>query len=163
MQLLKSENGMTLLELIVVMVLITILAGFVSDFIFYEINMYDKLVNQTDGLQNSRNALQMLSRDLRQIMAPDSIFWASEDSIRFDNVDDLSISYKYLNNQILRNGDPLLNSVVNLQFNYFNNSGNQISSPVYTPSQIRTIEISLTTSLNEQSFNLSTKVQPRNF
>ncbi|MFQ5863943.1 MAG: hypothetical protein ACE5IW_01810 [bacterium] len=125
--------------------------------------MYKKLIGNTEGLQTSRNALQMISRDIRHIISPDSIFQASEDSIRFDDVDDFMISYKFSNSQILRNGDPLLTSVEDVQFNYFDNSGSPLSSPVTNPSEISTITISLTTSLNEQSFNLSTKVQPRNF
>lgn len=160
---LNSESGMTLLELILVMALIAILAGFISSFLYYEINVYKKLVNNTEGLQTSRNALQMISRDIRQIRAPESIFQASEDSIRFNDVNDFMISYKFSNSQILRNGDPLLNLVENAQFNYFDNSGNPLSSPVADPSEISTVTVSLRTSFNEHSFDLVTKVQPRNF
>ncbi len=155
---------MTLLELIIVMVLIGIVSIFVTGVMFYEINLFDSLSNRTDKLQISRNAFRMISRDVRQIMAPDSITQAYQNSIQFDNIDDLTILYNFSNNQIFRNGDLLQNSVQNLEFEYYDGSGNQLTSPVSNPSQIRIISIDLTTSLsNNQSFNYTTKIYPRNF
>jgi len=155
---------MTLLELIIVIVLIGIIAIFVTGVMYYEINLYDSLSNRTDKLQISRDAFRMISRDVRQIMAPDSITQAYQNSIQFDNIDDLTILYNFSNNQIFRNGDLLQNSVQDLEFEYFDDSGNQLTSPVSNPSQIRTISIDLTTSLsNNQSLNHTTKIYPRNF
>jgi len=160
----SNQKGMTLLELIIVMVLIGIVSIFITGVMFYEINLFDSLSNRTDKLQISRDALRMISRDIRQIMAPDSISQAYLNSIQFDDVDDFTIAYTFLNNQIFRNGDLLQNSVQDLEFEYFDGSGNQLTSPVSNPSQIRTISINLTTSLsNSQSFNLTTKIYPRNF
>lgn len=160
----ECQKGMTLLELIIVIVLIGIVSIFVTGVMFYEINLFDSLSNRTDKLQISRDALRMISRDVRQIMAPDSISQAYLNSIQFDDVDDFTIAYTFSNNQIFRNGNLLQNSVQNLEFEYFDSSGNQLTSPVSNPSQIRTISIDLTTSLsNNQSFNLTTKISPRNF
>lgn len=152
------------MELIIVMVLIGIVSIFITGVMFYEINLFDSLSNRTDKLQISRDALRMISRDIRQIMAPDSISQAYLNSIQFDDVDDFTIAYTFSNNQIFRNGDLLQNSVQNLEFEYFDGSGNQLTSPVSNPSQIRTISIDLTTALgNNQSFNFTTKIYPRNF
>jgi len=160
----SNHKGMTLLELIIVMVLIGIVSIFITGVMFYEMNLFHNLSNRTDKLQISRDALRMISRDIRQIMAPDSISQAYLNSIQFDDVDDFTIAYTFSNNQIFRNGDLLQNSVQNLEFEYFDSSGNQLTSPVSNPSQIRTISIDLTTSLsNNQSFNLATKIYPRNF
>ena len=155
---------MTLLELILAMVLIGIVSIFISGVTFYEINLYDSLSNKTDKLQISRDALRMISRDIRHVMAPDSISQANLNSIQFDDVDDLTIAYSFSNNQIFRNGNLVQNSVQNLEFEYFDSSGNQLTSPVSNPSQIRTISIDLTTELgNNQSLNLKAKIYPRNF
>lgn len=158
------QRGMTLLELILVMVLIGIVSIFVTGVMFYEITLFDSLSNRTDMLQISRNALRMISRDIRQIMAPDSITQAYQNSIQFDDIDDFTILYSFSNNQVFRNGDLVQNTVENLEFAYFDSSGSQLTAPVSNPSQIRTISIDLTTSLNNnQSFLLSTKIYPRNF
>lgn len=152
------------MEVVVVMVLVGVIAVFVSDVIFYEINMYDKVLNQTDVLQTSRKALEMLARDIRQIAAPDSIYQASEEAIVFDDVDDNVIAYSYSNSLILRNGDKLINSVNDFEFNYFDAFGAKLTTPVNDPTDIFSISISLTTSLgNGQLLTLNTKVKPRNF
>jgi prepilin-type N-terminal cleavage/methylation domain-containing protein len=158
-----SEKGMTLLELIMVMLLVAILSGFVSNMIFFEIDTYEFIVNRQEMNQNSRMALRMISKDIRQIMASDSIFQASQDSIRFDTLDDFMISYKFIDNQIFRNADPLIKSVNSFKLSYFDISGNPLTVPVSNPSDIRSISISLTVSNNGQSFDVQTKVKPRNF
>lgn len=145
------------------MLIVAILAGFVSNMIFYEINVYNLITSRTEVLQNSRRVLQMMSREIRQIMAPDSIFQASADSLRFDFLDDFMISYNFMNNQIFRNGDPMVKSVDIFQFTYFDNSGNMLTSPVTNPTKIRSIALSLTTIIKGQSFTVQTKVTPRNF
>ncbi|MFQ5822835.1 MAG: PilW family protein [bacterium] len=158
-----SEKGLTLLELIVVMVLVGILSSFVANMIFNEIDIYTYVISRSETLQKSRRALQMLSRDIRHIIAPDNIYQASEDSLRFEDVDNFMILYKYINNQMLRNGDALADSVQDFHFSYFDNSGNSLAVPVTNPSDISTIAINLTISNKGHSLNFSTKVKPRNF
>lgn len=159
----SQQGGFTLLELILVMTLVGILVSLSSNLFFYQINLWDRLTTHTESLQNSRHALQMLTRDLRQIEAADSIYQASEDSIRFKEINGSTVSYKFSNSQILRNGDLLINDVDDIQFKYYDNSGNLISSPVTDPSQISTISIDMTTAAGEGALSLSTKVKPRNF
>ena len=158
-----SERGLTLLELIMVMVIMSILAVFITDVIFYDVAMYNKLANQTEGMQVARNALQMLGRDLRQIMAPDSIHWASSDSIRFDDINNVSISYRFLNQSIYRDSDLLINTVDQFQLRYFDDNNNQLSSPVTNPALINSIAVSLTASFGGESVHLDTRIQPRTF
>lgn len=146
-----------------VMVLISILTLFISDFIFYEVGVYNRLTDQTEVMQVTRTALQMISRDLRQIMAPDSINLASADSIRFDDINNFSISYKYLNNSVYRNGDMLINSVDQFQFGYLDANGTPLSSPVTNRSLINSISVSVTASVNGKSVHLNARIQPRTF
>lgn len=154
---------MTLIELIMVMVMVSILAGFISSLIFYEINTYELLTNRKEGMQNSRYALHLMTRDIRQIMKADSIFHASSDSIRFDDISDIMVSYKYQNNKIFRNNDLLLDNISSFYFGYLDGSGNILSSPVTDPTQIRTITLSLSTLVRGQAVNSQLKVSPRNF
>lgn len=151
------------MELIVVMVIVGILSVFISMIISYEVDVYDKLVNQTAGLQVSRNALQLITRDFRHIMSADSIFYATQDSIKFDLLDDVSVSYIFNNDRILRNGDLLVDAVQSLAFAYFDTLGAQLAAPVSNPADIITINIDLSTYVNGQPFSLRAKVQPRNF
>ena len=158
-----SQEGWTLLELVVVIVLIGVVAGMVSNFIVYGLEMYSRLSDRTEKIQNSRTTLQVISRDIRQIIAPDSIFQASEDSIRFDDINHLMISYQFFDNQIIRNGDLLQNSVDDFQVEYYDDSGNLLASPVTDPSVIRTVTITFSTSIKGQPLTLNATIRPRIF
>ncbi|MFQ5674494.1 MAG: PilW family protein [bacterium] len=159
----KSQSGMSLIELIMVMVMISVLAGFVSNLIFYEVNTYDLITNRKQGIQNSRYALHLMTRDLRQIANQDSIFQASTDSVRFKNVNNQAISYELANSNILRNGDLLLDNVGSFHFTYIDDAGDTLSTPVSDPRQIRAISLSLSTIIKGQVVNSKIKVTPRNF
>ena len=159
----KSESGMTLIELIVVMVLISILAGFISKIIYYEINTYEMIADRKDELQSSRYAFHVMTRDIRQIIRPDSILHASGDSLTFDDVDLTRISYKYQNSLIRRNGDLLVDGVSNFYFYYYDDAGIALSSPVADPTDIRVIELNLSNTVHSQVINSKIKVTPRNF
>ncbi len=154
---------MTLIELVLVMVLVAILSGFISKIIYYEINTYEMIADRKDELQSSRYAFHVMTRDIRQVLNPESIFHASVDSLTFDDVDTTMISYKYQNNEILRNGDLLVDGVSNFYFYYFDDAGNPLADPVPDPTEIRVIELNLSNTVHSQVINSKIKVTPRNF
>ena len=159
----KSESGFSLIELIIVMVLVAVLAGFVGNMIFYEVNIFNLITSRSNALQNSRRTLQTMSRDIRQIMRPDDIFEAAVDSLRFNDVNNFMITYSFVNGQLSKNSDPLVNFVDDFQFTYYDDSGNPLVVPVGDPSNIRSISLKLTTTVNGKSLKMQTKVTPRNF
>jgi len=154
---------MTLIELIIAMVLMSILAGFVSKIIFYEINTYEMIVDRKDELQSSRYAFHVMTRDIRQVLSPESIFHASGDSLTFNDIDTTMVSYKYQNSQILRNGDLLVDGVSDFYFYYFDDAGNPLDDPVGDPTEIRVLELNLSNTVHSQVINSKIKVTPRNF
>lgn len=159
----KSEKGFTLIELVVVIVLIGIISLFIANFIGYEVDSYSYVVTRQENLQNSRRAIQMLSRDIRQIKSPDNIYKATSDSIRFEDVNDAMISYRYSNFQITRNNDLLLSGVVSCQFRYFDNNGSLMGFPISDFTAIRSIEVSIATIVKDQTITSEIRVTPRNF
>jgi len=159
----NDEAGFSLLELILVIVLVAIISGFIANLLFYEVNLYTHLVDMSSSSQITRNTLQMLARDLRHIAAPDSIHLADADSIRFDDIDDITISYKLNSNKVYRNGDLLQEQINDLTFQYFDDSGNVISTPVSDTGEIRSIAVTLIVNINAQSVTFESNIQPRNF
>ncbi len=159
----KSESGMTLIELILVMVLVSILAGFISKIIFYEVNTYEMIADRKDELQSSRYAFHVMTRDIRQILKPDSLLYASADSITFADVDTTMISYKYQNSEIVRNGDLLVDGLTDFYFRYFDDAGIALSTPVADPNDIRVVELNLENTVHSQIIDAQIKVTPRNF
>jgi prepilin-type N-terminal cleavage/methylation domain-containing protein len=158
-----AQAGFTLMELIVTMVLMGTLATFVAMFMWYDVNMYQKVVRNTDGLQSSRMALQRMASDIRQIVSRDSIVTATSSALKFDNTSDSLVYYLYASGELRKNSYTFLKDVSGFQFTYYDESGTAISSPVSDFSQISTIKISLTTNKNEKVVSLDTTIRPRNF
>lgn len=145
------------------MVIVAILAGFVSNVIYYEANIYDVVSKRKAASQNSRIAVQMMARDLREAMSPDSLFQVSADSIRFDILGDVSVAYEFTGGQILRNGDLLLDSVTNFQFEYYDDTGTLLTFPITDPSKVRSFSIQFSTQNANANINSQISVTPRNF
>lgn len=146
-----------------VMVISSIVAAFISNLIYYEVNTFDLVVNRKEVGQNSRFALQMMSREIRQIISPDSILAASSDSLRFVDVTGRHILYRYNNPRVFRDNDVLLDGVVGFEFNYFDEDANQLTQPITDLSAVRNVTLALTTHLRGQSLSSKISVTPRNF
>ena len=146
-----------------VMVISSIVAAFISNLIYYEVNTFDLVVNRKEVGQNSRFALQMMSREIRQIISPDSILAASSDSLRFVAVTGRHILYRYNNPRVFRDNDVLLDGVVGFEFNYFDEDANQLTQPITDLSAVRNVTLALTTHLRGQSLSSKISVTPRNF
>lgn len=158
-----SQKGFTLIELIMVMVMVTTLAGFIGNIIYYEVNTYKIVANRKESLQNSRFAFRKIATDVRQIIAQDSIFKATADSIRFKDVNNTEIAYKFTGNEILRNGDVLVDGIFAFQFSYFNNNDNQLMLPISNMKDIRSIALYLSLQVEGKTVVSHMKVTPRNF
>lgn len=154
---------MTLIELVIVIVVVAVLAGFVSHIVYYEVRTFDVVTNRKTGMQNARFATQLMSRDLRQIMAPDSIFQATADSIKFKDVKGDLLTYRRHDSQLLRNGDLLLDGTTAFGFSYADDEGGAMTFPVTDPTRIRTVSFSLTATVAGQAVVTQVSITPRNF
>lgn len=140
-----------------------IMAGFIGNMIYYEINTYELVTNRNQGLHDSRHAVNLMSSDIRAIVSADSIYQASSDSLRFDDISNTMISYKYQGGHLYRNSALLLTKVSYFKFTYFNGSGNAITSPVSDPTTIRSIAITISKAIRGQTVKTVNKITPRNF
>ncbi len=159
----QAEKGFTLLELVITVVLVGILAVFISNLLVYEVDIFRYVTIRSGSLQDSRFVMQKMARELRQIIHYDSILIASEDSIRFYDSSNNMIFYKYSNNELLQNGNLLLNNLNDLQFTYFDNLGVQLATPVADPLDIRSIAINMSVIVLGKNVNSQVKVAPRSF
>ena len=107
--------------------------------------------------------MQLISRDLRQITTPDSILYASADSLSFYNIDAEVVTYTYSGEQILRNGDLLLSEVDSCGFRFYDNEADELSSPVSDVVDVYMLSIRFTTNANGTAMKFSSKCVPRNF
>ncbi len=158
-----DEQGMTLIELVIVIVVVAVLASFVSHIVYYEVETFYVVTNRKEGVQNARFATQLMSRDLRQIMTPDSIINATADSIKFKDINGELMTYLYHNSQLLRNGDLLLDGTTMFGFSFADDDGSAMTFPVTDPTRIRTVSFSLTANTAGQPVTTQVSVTPRNF
>ncbi len=159
----KHETGFTLIELIVVMVITVILTGFVADVLFHQVATFNLVTARKEGLQNSRFASMLLTKDIRQIVSADSIFHASEDSMRFKHVNGTQIDYQHSGSNLYRNADLLLENLSGFSFSYLDDTGNALSFPIGDFSEIRVVGCGLSMLINGQSVQSNVTVTPRNF
>jgi len=159
----KSERGFTLIELIVVMVLIAIVAVVVARLLVSGVDTYTFVSSRKEALQSARLALQRMTREIRLVKSPSSIYQASTDSLRFQDINDSSISFQFQGTTLYRNSDVLAANVDDVTFGYHQADGSVLSTPVTNPSLIWKITLSMRLTVNGQSVTLSSEVVPRNF
>jgi len=154
---------MTLIELVIVMVITGILAGFVGKVIYYQINTYDIVSRRKQGSQNVRFAGALMAREIRAISSPDNIFQAMSDSMRFKVLSGEEISYQLISNNLYRNGELLAENLSNFSFAYFDNEGAPFELPIDDFTRIQRIDFGLETKVGSQTSQSKFRVLPRNF
>jgi hypothetical protein len=170
----KARSGVTLIELIKVIVVVGALVGLFSLGVVEAVNLWRFLTFHNEIVSQGRMALARMGREIRQMPPRTPVFEpiqvANADSIEFDvmdldedgSIDRLEYNRDTGNNELKRifkgNPDILATNVSNLGFTYYNKN-NQIASG---PSDVYRITITLTLTDGSQTFILSSQVFPRN-
>ena len=161
----NAESGLTLVEIVMVIVIVGILAGGSMLYIRQIIELWDFTSFRSEIVAQGRVALGRMSRDIRQIRNSTSVFYANGTRLQFNDTDNVSINY-YLSNNInlMRNNDILAEGVSSLVFSYYNQTNQIIANPLVRPQEtdIRRINIKLNIFSGDQNKTLETQIYPRN-
>ena len=168
----SHRNGLTLVELMVTLVLISILVGAVWMVCNSGISVFYSQFTRTGVKGEADKAFTTLNNELRQTV---SITAATATSLSFtldsdgDGVNE-SIQYSWSGtagaplNRISTSPSsftiPVVNSVSNLALSYYDASNSLLSFPV-TASQVRLVAIDLTISSKDETFELRSKIKLR--
>jgi len=155
-----KKNGFTLIEVVVVIVILSIIAGIGSRVIQAAFNSY--LVNQNITTANTaaRLAFERMTRDIHNINSAASISTATSSQLSFTDIYGNTITYQLTGTQLMRSGQVLADGVSSLNFLYWNQSLNTASSTA----NICYISPTLTFSFNNNvSYSLRTTVSAMNF
>ena len=159
----KNETGYSFLEFVIVIALIGIIAGVMSQMFVLGVDMFDDSISRKDTVPSSRIAFEFLIDDLRALADAADIDAATTVSMQFDNIDSETIIYTYSGGVLSRNSNTLLDGLSNFQFTFFDVDGNTLASPVTTPSDIWKISFSIDATVDGNPFHLASGVVPRKF
>ncbi len=162
-------RGVTLIELVIVLVLVGIFAGGVAIFLVQGTDLWSKVTFQLDAMSQAELALDRMQREIAQIKDDSSVSTANATTLAFTTVNNESVQYQYTssNATLNRNGQLLASGVQSATFQYWNVKGQSIASPQVVPPATKTdlwrIGLTMTVTSNQETVTLSTQMLPRNF
>lgn len=161
----KKSAGFTLVELIMVLVVIAFLGVTLGGVFKQVVNPYSFIIGRKEALQDARQAILQIARDIRQIKDINHILSASESSFQFKipvyQSPDQTITYNFATNTVNRNDALLADGVTSFQFSYYDVGGNQLSGS-FPPLDIWEIQVSLSVKKGDETVTLQTRAFPRN-
>ena len=165
----SNTRGVTLIELVMVIVVAGILAGSSSMFIKETIDLWRFLSFRSEVVSQERMALMRMGRETRQIKNKASIAAAEVARFGFHDSNENDIEYQFASGNLTRKSgvnptDILVSNVSSLTFTYYDVNSQVLVNPTLTPeTNIRRILITLTVGAGLQSKTLKMQVYPRNF
>ncbi len=116
---LKSENGFTLLELVISVVLIGIIGTLIISVVANQTVSFNRVLDHTVGLADSRKAIQMVRKDVQNLTVA-NITKMTGDQLRFVDNNGNNVVYKKAGSKFTRNNDIILDGLNQSPFRYLN-------------------------------------------
>ena len=164
-----GSKGFTLIELVIVITIIGIITGVVGYILLGTVDAWMFKFNRADLLSDGRLAMNRMVREIREIKNRGKVTTAASSEFRFENVDNIDITYDLSSTDLDRTADGTANTlaenVSSLTFTYFDSNGNTIATPDVAPgaTDIRRVRINLTLTKNSEDVYLQSESVPRNF
>ncbi|NOY77761.1 MAG: type II secretion system protein [Calditrichaeota bacterium] len=160
-----GEKGFTMIELIVVIVMTSIIAGVVARFLVFGVDAYHFVDERKRALHEARLALHLMNSEFRQVRDPSGLYIAQDDKLQFVNYSNQVNTYLYSNNRLFKNGFTIAENVTSFHFYYLKADGTYLQTPVSADSltYVWNIEASYTIQMGAQSVPFHLLVHPRNY
>lgn len=156
----NRQRGFTLLEMVLVVMLLSILAGVASHMLSGGFNAYLLGKDAVDTNWQARNALEWLMRDLRAVRSATAadLTITPSNAITFTNTSGAVVNYALSGATLLRNGQPLADGVTALVFSYVQKNGKTTATAV---GQVHYITVELSVTQSGITKTLRATVRPR--
>lgn len=163
----NSQNGFTLIEMIIVIVIISIIASIAAVIILQGVMAYQKEMSYSDIHNQGRLGIERMAREIRMIRSATTtdISTMTSTSLQFNDVNGnnnilfqrsgASVPYS-----ILRNGEVLANNIQSVTFSYYQQNG---STTAGSASEVWFIQIDLTTVNGDETLPMRIRIHPRSF
>jgi prepilin-type N-terminal cleavage/methylation domain-containing protein len=155
----KRDSGFTLIEVVLVIILVSIIAGITGSLILYGAESYSIQYERRDLMYQAKTAMMRMDKEIRMIRSagPGDIITFTADGLEFVNIDGQTIGFALSGSNILRslNGvsNILAKDVSGLTFSYLKKDG----TPAAAAEDIWSISVGLAVSGNE-TINLRTRI-----
>ena len=118
-------SGVTLLEMVLVLVILGIIAALGSSFLSGGLNAYFTERDISNAAWQGRLALERITRDLRTVRSATAgdLTITPANQISFTNTAGTNVSYSLSGSTLMRNGQPLADGITALSFTYLANDG----------------------------------------
>jgi|GEM_PF-1435133 len=164
---LKYCYGVTLVELVIVIMITSIIVLGVTMFLQQSFRTYFTTADIMRPQIQAQAAIETITRDLRTIRSTLDISNITSNSITFVDIDNKTVYYRLFNNQLQRKVDTitttgsyqtLVSNVQNFIISYYDSTGVSVTQN----NAIRYIFVTLTININNTPFTLNAGVYPWN-
>ncbi len=154
------SRGVSLVELIVVIVILGIIGAFLSASIYEGSHAYVDLRSRSANVADAHHALELMAREIQEIRTATSgdITTLTASSLAFTDINAASVSYAYSGGTLTRNSQTLLDRLSSFSFAYYKSDGTTAAAAA----DIWSVGISLTVTRSGRELTLRTRVFPRN-
>lgn len=165
---LKNQNGFSLTEVVLTLVVATMLAGVSSQTMMNNMDSYAFMATRRAAVADSRHSINQVSYELRGLTTAE-ITEITPTKISFKDTQGNSTNFRLATNgatlAVFRGSEVLLDRVNSFTFNYYNDQGQELSAEAGNIPNIRRIKVNITTApvSDEGQIALSTIITPRQF
>ena len=163
----KNESGMTLMELVVGMTLMSVLLLTTLPFFKLSLDSYQYVHRSKYLLQSARITMNRMVAELRTVEFPEDVLEANNDYIRFYYPATAeNIIYELESDEIERGAEggtmyTLVDNVNDFDIDYFDDNESAISVPFYANGDLRRIRLQLNLNVDGKDVMYITQVAPR--
>lgn len=167
-----GNRGMTLIELVMVMVIISIVAFVVGDSLVMGLRAHFAAEDRVEATEKGRTAMERLEREIRNAISISNAT-ASTTELCFDDIYGRTVSFRYAGTQVIRQewsppditacpgggGAPLADGITSFSFGYVDDMGAVQATP---GAATRRVRVELTSASGDESIDLETEAYPAN-
>ena len=168
-----SKKGLTLVELLMVVALISVLVAAISLVFVAVFKSWGFEITKAYVKQEAGWGIEKMDRELKELLLISAaqqnsiVFWSDVNENGVQDGDE-SITYSWsgtLGDSLIRSDGTitsvLSNDVQSFQLSYYDVNGNPLAFPV-TPANVRLITINLATKKEDETITVRSNVRPRN-
>ncbi len=165
----KTQRAFTLVELIMVIVIVGILVGVLSQYTKTVIKLWRLTSFRNETVSQARLGLSRMAREMRQLLNNTSVITANASTFQFIDVNGNTIQFSGsangpLNRTLGETANVLVSTIASASiFTYYDSAGNTIATPTVSPSatNIKWIKVTLQVQAGTQTNTLFIQVYPR--